>query len=433
MYLAILGYLLIAVMMFGLLKGKFTPLVAFSLLPPVFALLAGFNLIEISDFIAKGVSGTLNATALAMFATVYFRIMTEEGLFDPIVDFLSKKAGGNVIAIMIITSLISGVAHMDTGTTSTILVTIPAMLPLYKKFNIKIEYLFLIMAQSVAVVNLLPHGGGSVRMSSVTGIEISTIFRNILPVIGCMLVYNLLTAVLYGKKEQKRIASGNLVDYGKTTNKSLEIREVKITWRYWVNLILTVLLLVMMFLDMVKGYFVFMVGLAIAIIVNYPQKDYNKSLKDYAADAFPIGAVMLASGVLVGVMGQSGMLTEMASLIVSLIPTAFKGFFGVIVGYLSLPLSFCLGADGFYYGLTPLFTEVGNVYGFSTLSIISIMMFARDAFGMITPVSPVNHLAPGLLGKDLNVFIKFCAKYLLLFFTVEIALCVLFGILPLVA
>lgn len=140
---------------------------------------------------------------------------------------------------------------------------------------------------------------------------------------------------------------------------------------------------------------------------------------------------MLASGVLVGVMSGTGMLTEMANLVVSLIPEALKNFYGVIVGYLSIPLSICLGADGFYYGLTPLFTQVGNVYGFSTLSIVTVMLLARDAFGMITPVSAVTYLAPGLLGKELNVFIKFSFKYLLIFFTVEMLLCVLMGAMPL--
>ena len=119
MYLAILGYLLIAIMMWGLLKGKFTPVVAFAILPTLFALLAGFTPEEISGFVSDGVPGTLNATALACFATVYFAIMSTEGLFDPIVKFLSKKAGGNVVAIMIITSIISSISHMDTGVTSS--------------------------------------------------------------------------------------------------------------------------------------------------------------------------------------------------------------------------------------------------------------------------------------------------------------------------
>lgn len=432
MYLAILGYILIIVMMISLLKNKLTPVVAFSVLPVIFGLLAGFTPVEIGGFVKSGVPNTLNATALALFATAYFAIMTDEGLFDPIVSSLAKKAGGNVVAIMVITVIIAAISHLDTGMTSTILVTIPAMLPLYKKFKIKPEYLFLLMSQSIAVVNLMPHGGGMTRISSVSGLEIATMFRTIAPVIVCMLVYNLICAVVFGRKEQKRIAAGvEIATYGESEDKEVNFKEVELDIRYWLNLGVTLFLLVLMFEGSLPGYFVFMIGLSLALLINYKTpKEQVAKLKFVAEKAYPIALVMLSSGVLVGVMSGTGMLAEMANVIVSLIPDAFRKFYGVIVGIVSLPLSFCLGADGFYYGLSPLFLEVGTTYGFTSLSLCSIMLLARDALGTITPVSPVTFLAPGLLGKDLAVFIKFCLKYLLLYFAIELVLCIAFGILP---
>ena len=434
MYLAFLGYLLIIVMMIGLLKNKLTPVVAFVVLPVVFGLLAGFSPSEIGGFAKEGVPKTLSATALALFATAYFAIMTDEGLFDPIVSWLSKKAGGNVVAIMLITVFIAAISHMDTGMTSTILVTIPAMLPLYRKFKIKPEYLFLLMAQSIGVVNLLPHGGGMIRMSSVSGLEISQMFRTVAPVIALMLVYNLGCAIVFGRREQRRIAAGvDEATYGEAENKEVVFKDVKIGVRYWLNLAVTVLLLTLMFEGSLPGYFVFMIGLSLALLINYrTPKEQVAKIKYVAEKAYPIALVMLASGVLVGVISGTGMLAEMANVIVSLIPESFRRFYGVIVGVISIPLSFSLGADGFYYGLSPLFLEVGTSYGFSALSLASIMMLARDAVGCITPVSPVTYLAPGLLGKDLTVFIKFCLKYLLLYFAIELVLCILLGILPIV-
>ena len=434
MYLAILGYLLVVVMMFGLLKNKLTPVVAFVVLPVIFGLLAGFTPAQLGDFVKEGVPKTLSASALALFATAYFAIMTDKGLFDPIVSWLSKKAGGNVVAIMIITVIISAISHMDTGMTSTILVTIPAMLPLYKKFQIKPEYLFLLLAQSVAVVNLLPHGGGMIRMSSVSGLDIADMFRKIAPIIVCMLIYNLICAVIFGKREQRRIASGkDPAEYGDTEDRDVSLMEVNVDWRYWVNLVTTFALLGLMFEGTLPGYFVFMIGLSVALMVNFPNpKEQVAALKHVAEKAYPIALVMLASGVLVGIMSGTGMLTEMANVIVGIIPASFRRFYGIIVGLVSLPLSFALGADGFYYGLSPLFLEVGASYGFTTMSLACIMMLARDALGNITPVSPVTYLAPGLIGKDLTVFIKFCLKYLVLYFLIEMALAILFGVLPIV-
>lgn len=433
MYLAILGYALVIVMMVGLLKNKLTPVVAFTVLPIIFGLLAGFTPLEIGDFVKSGVPSTLSATALALFATAYFAIMTDEGLFDPVVSFLSKKAGGNVTAIMLITVIIAAVSHMDTGMTSTILVTIPAMLPLYRKFKIKPEYLFLLMSQSIGVVNLMPHGGGMIRISSVSGLEISEMFSKIAPIIVCMLVYNLGCAFVFGKMEQRRIAAGtDLATYGDAEDKEVVFKDIKLDVRYWINLGVTILMLGLMFEGSLPGYFVFMFGLSIVLVVNYKTpKDQVAKLKNVAEKAYPIALVMLSSGVLVGVMSGTGMLAEMANVIISLIPNALKNFYAVIVGVVSLPMAFALGADGFYYGLSPLFLEVGTSYGFSALSLCCIMMLARDALGTITPVSPVTFLAPGLLGKDLSVFIKFCLKYLLLYFAVELVLCILFGVIPL--
>lgn len=435
MQLAILGYLMMALLMFILLKGKMTPITAFVIIPPIFALAAGFSISEISEFAAAGVPKTLNSMALTLFATVYFRIMTDQGLFDPIVNLLSKRAGGKIPAILVITTIIAAISHMDTGTTSTILVTIPAMLPLYKKYHIRVEWLFLMIAQAVGVINLLPHGGGPTRISSVTGIDVAVLFRTVAPVIACMLVYNVISAVIFGRMEQRYIAK----TYGALTKDEgaegivASSKEVKIDARYWANMIVTFGILALMFEGSLSGYFIFMIGLSIVLIINFRDvKEQIKVIKDSAADALYISAIMLASGVMVGILSGTGMLDSMAQVIVNLIPSALKNFYALIVGYLSIPLSICLGADGFYYGLTPLFTQVGTSYGFPILSITSVMMLARDAFGNITPVSPVTYLAPGLLGKDLGVFIKFCFKYLLLFFTVEMVLCVLFGIVPLV-
>lgn len=435
MYLAILGYIMIALLMIILLKGKMTPVVTFVVIPPIFALLAGFGPVEISGFVSEGVPKTLSSMALTLFATVYFRIMTDQGLFEPIVRWLGKRAGGNVSAILIVTTIIAAISHMDTGTTSTMLVTIPAMLPLYKKYHIRVEWLFLMIAQAVGVINLLPHGGGPTRVSSVTGLDVATIFRYIAPVIACMLIYNVVSAYFYGKAEQRYIAknfSGLSVEGGVGADIS-NIREVTINAKYWANLLVTIGVLALMFQGSLSGYFIFMIGLAIVLLINFPHaKDQITVVKSSAEDALYISAIMLASGVMVGILSGSGMLDAMAQIVVSLIPASVKNFYAVIVGYLSIPLSICLGADGFYYGLTPLFTQVGASYGFSTLSIVSVMMLARDAFGNITPVSPVTYLAPGMLGKDLGAFIRFAFKYLLLFFTVELVLCILFGRIPLI-
>lgn len=433
MYLAILGYLLIAVLLVVLLKSKMLPATAFATLPVIVGLIAGFNLIELSGFVTKGVAGTLNAVGMAVFATVYFAVMTDAGLFDPILNVLSKKTGNDIVAVMLMTSIISSVSHFDTGVSSTVFVTIPAMLPIFKKYGIKVEYLFLVMAQSIAVWNMLPFGGGLMRMSSVTGIEPSTMFRQLIPIIVIMSIYNLVTATLYGLAEKKRLSALSAAGNGHVAEAhvSEEAKPAVSKTRQILNLVLTLAIFGLLFTDKFSAYFIFMMGLALALIINFKNtKDQQETIKKHAASAFNITTIMLASGVLVGIMNGTGMLKEMANVIINLIPESLKNFYAVIVGLIGAPLSIALGADGFYYGLGPLFTKVGVEYGIPALNIACIMIMARDAFGMITPVSPVTFLAPGMLGKELKDFIKFTFKYFALFFAVEMVAGIIIGLVP---
>lgn len=433
MYLAILGYALVAVMMWGLLKEKLTPVIAFCTLPFLFGLLGGFNLLDLTNFAAEGVTKTLSATALGLFATAYFGVMTREGLFDPIVNRLSKIAGNNIIAIMIISVLVSSIAHMDTGTTSTVFVTIPAMMPLFKRYHIRLEYLFVIIAQAVSVINMLPHGGGMVRVSSLTGLDVALMVNTMFPVIIGGVVINLVMAVFYGRMETKRIATAGLagIAAGGRLHSEDETSSKKIDLRYWLNLGLTITVLTLMFLNTYKSYIIFMIALSLALLINYSStKLQNSVMKELAASSFNIAIVTLASGILVGVMTGTAMLTEMANIIVTLIPAALKGFFALIVAFTGVPLSIALGGDAFYFGLMPLFVEVANSYSIPAMSIAAVMMLAKDGFSMITPVSAVTHLAPGLMNIDLKDLMKFSFKYLFISFTLKVVLCVMLGIVP---
>ena len=139
---AVLGYTMIALIVILLLTNKANPIMAFIIVPPIIALTAGYSISEINDFIKAGVSSSMGTALLAMLSIIFFSIMTEQGLFDPVVDFLVSKAGDKVAIIVVISALVAHFSHLDTGTTSTLLVTIPAMLPIYKRIGIDRKYLY---------------------------------------------------------------------------------------------------------------------------------------------------------------------------------------------------------------------------------------------------------------------------------------------------
>ena len=140
---AILGYLMIALIVVLLLTNKATPITAFVIIPPIVALVAGYSIEEVNGFIQAGVSSSMGTALLALLSIIFFSIMTEQGLFDPFVNFLVSKAGNNVAVITVISAIVAHFSHLDTGTTSTLLVTIPSMLPIYRRLGIDRKYLYL--------------------------------------------------------------------------------------------------------------------------------------------------------------------------------------------------------------------------------------------------------------------------------------------------
>ena len=134
--------------MFMILKKKATPAFCFSILPVIGALICGFSFAEILDFINTGMGSVWKTAILFIFSVCYFSVMNDAGLFEPLVKGLVKMAGSNITLIMIATSLIAVVAHMDGACASTYLITIPVMLPIFKKMKLNPLILLLLVGLS---------------------------------------------------------------------------------------------------------------------------------------------------------------------------------------------------------------------------------------------------------------------------------------------
>ena len=72
--------------------------------------------------------------------------MNDAGLFDKLVDGLVHKAGKNVTLILVFTSIIAMIGHIDGAAATTYLITIPTMLPIYKKMHIRPTVLLLLLS-----------------------------------------------------------------------------------------------------------------------------------------------------------------------------------------------------------------------------------------------------------------------------------------------
>lgn len=419
MYLAIIGFAMVAVIVALLLKGKMSPIVVLIAIPTVAALIAGFGISAIGDFIVDGVKTTQNNAVLFIFSITYFGIMTDVGLFDILVGKLVKKAGNNVIAITVVTAIIAIMAHLDGSTACTVLITIPSMYPIYKKMNIRPYVLLLLTAASMGVMNLLPWGGPTARAATVLGMDANDLWLKLIPIQIVGVVITLSLAVLMGIIEKKR-GAGLVENTGEASalneaaaaadKKAEELKRPKLLW---FNGLLTIAIIVSLVLNVVNSYVVFMMGTCIALIVNYPSlKAQDARFKAHAASALSIAATMLAAGAMVGVMEGTDMLSAMANVLIGFIPSALGQYIHVIFGIFALPMGMMIGTDAYFYGIMPLIIEVGSKYGVSALNTAMTMIIGKNVALMISPLVPATFLAIGLVDVELKDHIRFSFKWL---------------------
>ena len=416
--LALLGFATVIAVIVMLLRNVTVPALAFvsvsTITAAVLVATGAFTLDEMAGFIKEGVKGVHGTAILFIFSVLFFGVMTDAGMFDKIIGALMKKVGSNVIGVTLMTCLIAMIGHLDGGGASTFLITIPAMLPVYKRLHMRRETLLLICVTAMGVMNLLPWGGPTMRAASVLGVEPNDLWTQILPmqVVGFVLAIG--TAIFWGIQEKKRIAKlGDAAaedeekyDDSESEEKNTELARPK---NFIFNVILTIAVIVVLVLDIFPSYYVFMVGCALGIMVNYRGKKLQNSIiKSHAASGLTMASTIMCAGVFLGVLSKSGIMEKMAIMMASVIPTSMGRFLPIIIGVLSVPLALLFDTDSYFYGLLPVLISVGNQFGVNPAHIAIAMVVCRNCATFISPVAPATYLGIGLAGVEIKDHIKYC-------------------------
>ena len=416
--LALLGFATVIAVIVLLLRNVTVPALAFVSVSTITAAIlvatGAFTLDEMADFIKEGVKGVHGTAILFIFSVLFFGVMTDAGMFDKIIGALMKKVGNNVIGVTLMTCLIAIIGHLDGGGASTFLITIPAMLPVYKRLHMRRETLLLICVTSMGVMNLLPWGGPTMRAASVLGVEPNDLWGQIVPMQVVGLVLAVGTAIFWGFQEKKRIAKlgdAAVEDAGKYDDSDSEEKnnELARPKNFLFNVILTLAVIIVLVMDIFPSYYVFMVGCALGILVNYRGKKLQNSIiKSHAASGLTMASTIMCAGVFLGVLSKSGIMEKMAIMMASVIPASMGKFLPVIIGILSVPLALLFDTDSYFYGLLPVLISVGNQFGVNPAHIAIAMVVCRNCATFISPVAPATYLGIGLAGVEIKDHIKYC-------------------------
>ena len=419
--LAMLGFVTVIVIITLLLRNVTVPSLAFVSVSTVTAVILvltrTFTIDEMAGYIKAGVNGVNSTAILFIFSVLFFGIMTDAGMFDTIINALMKKVGNNVVGVALMTCVIAMIAHLDGSGAATFLITVPAMLPVYKRLHMRRETLLLICVTAMGVMNLMPWGGPTMRAASVVGVEPNDLWFRLMPMQAVGLVLAVLTALFWGIREKKRIAKlgdAAIEDADKYDDSESGARDESLArpQNFIFNVILTLAVIVVLVLDILPTYYVFMIACVLALFVNYPgKKIQSKIIKSHAAAGLSMASTIMCAGVFLGVLQQSGIMEQMAVVMANFIPAQLGRFLPIIIGILSVPLALLFDTDSYFYGLLPVLMSVGNQFGVDPVHIAIAMVVCRNCATFISPVAPATYLGIGLAGVEIKDHIKYCFRW----------------------
>lgn len=414
-----LGFTMILVFMALIMTRRLTPMVALILVPTVFGLLAGAGL-GLGDMILDSIARMAPTAALLMFAIMYFGLMIDVGLFDPLIRFITRLLGNDPAKVVLGTALLAGAVSLDGDGSTTFIITTSAMLPIYLRLGMSPVVLTCVAGLMNGTLNIVPWGGPTVRAATALGLQPTDVFVPMVPSLVAGLVVALAFAWFLGLSERRRLAgtvdttrldqtaagegalagprifrgaehkpgaaatlrTGNLVtvrggrsavaahalvDTADTTMADTMLDPQRATLRprmIWFNLALTLAVIVLLVLDVLPLPYVFMVGTGIALVANFPRlKQQADEIVAHAPSIVGVVSMVLAAGVLVGVFNGTGMVDAMAKWITTVLPDAMGPFLAVITGVLSIPFTFFMSNDAFYFGILPILAESATAYG----------------------------------------------------------------------
>ncbi|MFC5063176.1 CitMHS family transporter [Actinomycetospora atypica] len=451
--LVILGFLMIGVFMTLIMTKKLTPVVALILVPTIFGLFAGAGL-GMGDMVLDAVKSLAPTAALLMFAIIYFGMMIDVGLFDPIVRGILRVVGDDPAKVVVGTAVLAGVVSLDGDGSTTFIITVAAMLPVYLRLGLSPVILTAVAGVANGVLNIVPWGGPTARAASALQLSPSEVFVPMIPSMLAGIATVLVLAYLLGRRERTRLGADPFAEVREAVGARSQTRVLEGTTAttttgtttsvltppggtpavtgggtgpdgstpadhglegaldpnrttlrpklLWFNAALTVGLLGMLILDLLPIALLFMIGAAIALVVNFRSVDEQaEELKAHAGSVVSVVSMVLAAAVLIGILDGTGMVDAMAQWMVSVIPASFGPYMAVVTGVLSMPLTFLMSNDAFYFGVLPVLAETAANYGISPAEMARASIVGQPVH-MQSPLVPAILLLVALAKVDLG-------------------------------
>lgn len=405
---ALAGFLLVAVFTALIMSGRLAPAPALVLTPLIFGLMVGHGT-DLGPMVLEGLREVAPTGVMLLFAILTFGILTDAGLFDPLVRLIVRRAGGDPLKVTLGAAALAAVISLDGDGSTTYLITCAAMLPLYRRLGMNPLHLACLLMLVSGVMNLSPWGGPTGRAAAALGLDVTAVFLPLLPAMGAGLFAVFALATALGLVERRRLG----VLEGPALAPDEEDRQAP-RLRYALNL----LILAALMAGLIAPAFgiktlplpvLMMMAFALALTLNHPRRaDQAEKIAAHAPAALSVAALIFAAGVLTGVMKGTGMVEGMSAALVAAIPEALGPHLAPAVAAASLPGTFFLSNDAFYFGMLPVLAEAGAAHGIAPEAMARAALMGQP-FHLLSPLVPSTWLLVGLIRVEMGAHQRFTA------------------------
>jgi CitMHS family citrate-Mg2+:H+ or citrate-Ca2+:H+ symporter len=464
--LTILGFAMIATFLVLIMTKKMSPIAALVLIPALFCVAVGKGA-HLGDYVIDGVSSLAPTAAMLMFAIVYFGVMIDVGLFDPVVRAILRFCKADPMRVVVGTAVLAAIVSLDGDGSTTFMITVSAMYPLYKRLGMSLVVMTGVAAMANGVMNTVPWGGPTARAATALKLDAADIFVPMIPALLVGLLGVLGLAYVLGLRERRRIGALRLPD-----EESVETKEAVLvgagaggghpekrpvggaggadgvdgahddedllkgldpdrpTLRprlYWFNALLTGTLITAMILELLPIPVLFLLGAALALSVNYPRlPDQKARIAAHADNVLNVSGMVFAAAVFTGVLQGTGMVDSMAGRLVDTVPDGLGPHMALVTGVLSLPLTYFMSNDGFYFGVLPVLAEAGAAHGVTPLEMARASLVGQPLH-MSSPLVPAVYVLVGMARVEFGDHTRFVVKWAALTCLLILAAGILFG------
>ncbi|MDC7722495.1 citrate:proton symporter [Priestia megaterium] len=410
--LALLGFLIIGVFLFLIMTNRLSVLIALVLVPTVFTSIGGFGL-EMGDMMLEGIIKVAPTGIMIVFAVLYFGLMIDTGLFNPMISKMLRLVKGDPLKVVVGTAIVTMLVSLDGDGASTFMITITALLPLYKRLKMNPLILSGVVALGAGVMNLAPWGGPTARAMTTFNADSSQLFNPVIPAMIAGIVWVLASAFWLGKKERQRLGVIELKAHVQGFTEHAAALEARGPRLFWFNLALTILLLIALIKVWLPLPILFIVAFVIALLVNYPNpEEQQKRLLSHANNVLIVSTMIFAAGIFTGILTGTKMIDGMASAMVSIIPESLASYLPVLVAVTSMPLSLVFTPDAYYFGVLPIISQTASNFGIDPIEIGRAAILGQMTTGFpLSPLTASTFILVGLAGVNLGDHQRFIFKW----------------------